>query len=59
MSFNEFNLKNQPLYPSVNVSKLNTYSVSELKKICSNCKIDIDPKTKKQEILKALFQVLT
>lgn len=58
MSFNEFRTSNKPLFPSVDVSKLNTYTIAELKNICINCEIKLDPKVKKTEIIQIVREVL-
>lgn len=56
-NFNEYMIKHN-LHPSIDVSKLHTYTIDHLKKICTNCRIQVEPKIKKPELIRMLQQVL-
>lgn len=57
LKFNDY-CKSNTMFPKINVNKLNSKTIAELKKLCNDCKLELDPKMKKSQLIQELQQVL-
>lgn len=58
MNFEQYAIHNQPIYPSIDITRLNTYTIPQLKNLCLQCKLDFQPNIKKACIISLLYEVL-